>query len=33
MHADWQRCGIRKRDDGTEMRKYQPDWQDKRPRW
>lgn len=24
MHADWQRCGIRKRDDGTEMRKYDP---------
>jgi len=33
MHADWQSCGIRKRDDGTEMRKYDPNWSDKRPRF
>ena len=33
MHADWQRCGIRKRDDGTEMRKYDPTWKDMRPRY
>jgi glucarate dehydratase len=33
MHADWQRCGIRKRDDATEMRKYEPGFVDTRPRF
>jgi glucarate dehydratase len=31
MHADWQRCGIRKRDDATEMRKYNPAFTGQRP--
>jgi hypothetical protein len=25
------RCGLRKRDDAAEMRKYRPDWSGKRP--
>jgi glucarate dehydratase len=33
MHADYLACGIRKRDDATEMRKYQPDWPTHRPRF
>lgn len=33
MHADWERCGIRRRNDGDEMRRHVPDWQYKNPRW
>jgi glucarate dehydratase len=33
LHENWKRCGLRKRDDVTEMRKYWPDWNPKRPRW
>jgi glucarate dehydratase len=32
MHQDYQDCGLRKRDDASEMRKYQPDWSSRRPR-
>jgi len=32
-HDDYERCGIRQRDDGAEMRKYDPDWTFKRPRY
>ncbi len=33
MHQDYLSCGIRKRDDATEMKKYQPDWPSHRPRF
>lgn len=33
MHETYQRCGIRGRDDVTEMRRYVPDWQPLSPRW
>lgn len=33
MHQDYLGCGIRKRDDATEMKKYQPDWPSHRPRF
>jgi glucarate dehydratase len=33
MHAAYRACDIRQRNDGAEMRKYQPDWRDLRPRW
>jgi glucarate dehydratase len=32
MHQAYLACGIKKRDDATEMRKYQPDWSSRRPR-
>lgn len=32
MHQDYLDCGLRKRDDASEMRKYQPDWSSRRPR-
>ena len=31
MHADWERCGIRRRNDRDEMRRHVPGWE--RPRW
>jgi glucarate dehydratase len=33
LHEQYQTCGIRKRDDAHEMRKYRPDWELKRPRF
>ncbi|MBL8698214.1 MAG: glucarate dehydratase [Alphaproteobacteria bacterium] len=33
LHENFLRCGIRKRDDGAEMRKHQPGWNGKRPRF
>ena len=33
LHAQYLSCGIRRRDDGTEMRKHQPGWQGARPRF
>lgn len=33
LHENWLRCGIRKRDDAKEMRKYKPDWSSARPRF
>ncbi|MBN9062760.1 MAG: glucarate dehydratase [Rhizobiales bacterium 65-9] len=33
LHENWRTCGIRKRDDAKEMRKYQPDWSGRRPRF
>ena len=33
MHQDYLACGIKKRDDATEMRKYQPDWSSRRPKF
>jgi len=33
LHENYLRCGIRKRDDGAEMRKHQPAWNGKRPRF
>jgi glucarate dehydratase len=32
MHQDYLDCGLRNRDDATEMRKYQPDFSSRRPR-
>lgn len=31
MHADWERCGIRRRNDRDEMRRHVPGWE--RPQW
>jgi glucarate dehydratase len=33
MHADYLACGIRKRDDASEIKKYSPDWSPARPRF
>jgi glucarate dehydratase len=33
LHEQYQRCGIRRRDDAGEMRKYRPDWVMRRPRF
>ena len=33
MHQDYLACGIKKRDDAAEMKKYQPDWQSQRPKF
>jgi len=33
MHADWEACGIRRRDDGDEMRRHVPGWEYRNPRW
>jgi glucarate dehydratase len=33
LHANYLACGIRRRDDGTEMRKHVPGWQGGRPRF
>ena len=33
LHANFVACGIRRREDGKEMRKHQPDWQGARPRF
>lgn len=33
LHGNFLRCGIRKRDDGAEMRKHQPGWNGQRPRF
>ena len=33
LHQNYLDCGIRKRDDAAEMRKYRPDWTGKRPRF
>ena len=33
LHRQYQTCGIRKRDDAKEMRKYRPDWSSARPRF
>ena len=33
LHENFLRCGIRKRDDGAEMRKHQPGWNGRRPRF
>jgi len=33
MHQDWERCGIRRRNDADEMRRHQPGWEYKNPRW
>ncbi len=33
LHANYLACGIRRRDDGTEMRKHVPDWQGGGPRF
>ena len=33
MHEDYLRCGIRKRDDTGYMKRFQPDYQRRLPRW
>jgi len=33
LHDNYLRCGLRKRDDAAEMRKYRPGWSGKRPRF
>jgi glucarate dehydratase len=33
LHKQYLDCGIRKRDDAKEMRKYRPDWNSDRPRY
>jgi glucarate dehydratase len=33
LHRNFVECGIRKRDDGAEMRKYDATWTDERPRF
>ncbi|MEH0935411.1 glucarate dehydratase family protein [Micromonospora psammae] len=33
MHEDYQRCGIRERDDTAYLRQFQPDYEKRRPRW
>ncbi|MBI1243843.1 MAG: glucarate dehydratase [Alphaproteobacteria bacterium] len=33
LHHQYVTCGIRKRDDAKEMRKYRPDWNSARPRF
>lgn len=33
LHEQWLKCGVRKRDDGGYMRRVQPDWDGKRPRF
>lgn len=33
LHRQYQTCGIRARDDSAQMRKYQPDWSGKAPRF
>ena len=33
LHENWRVCGIRRRDDGREMRKHVPDWSGRRPRF
>ncbi len=33
LHRQYQTCGIRTRDDSAQMRKYQPDWSGKPPRF
>ena len=33
LHTNWVRCGIRKRDDASEMLKHEPDWKGGRPRF
>jgi glucarate dehydratase len=33
LHENWVRCGIRRRDDASEMLKHQPDWKGARPRF
>ena len=33
MHEDYQRCGIRRRDDTAYMQRFQPDYRKLRPRW
>ncbi len=33
LHQQYLDCGIRKRDDAKEMRKYRPDWNSDRPRF
>ena len=33
LHRNYVECGIRVRDDATEMRKHQPDFDDRRPRF
>jgi glucarate dehydratase len=33
MHEQYRRCGIRKRDDAAQMRKYRPDFISQRPRY
>ncbi len=33
LHRQYLTCGVRKRDDAAEMRKYRPDWSSNRPRF
>jgi glucarate dehydratase len=33
MHEEYQRCGIRQRDDTGYMRRFQPEYQKRLPRW
>jgi len=33
MHEDWQRCGLRRRNDRDEMRRHIPAWEYRNPRW
>ena len=33
LHRNYETCGIRRRDDGMEMRKHVPGWNGKRPRF
>ena len=33
LHGNYINCGIRRRDDGQEMRKYDPNFSDTRPRF
>jgi glucarate dehydratase len=33
LHEQYQRCGIRKRDDESEMRKYEPEFSKRKPRF
>jgi glucarate dehydratase len=33
MHEDYETCGIRDRDDVGYMRRFQPDYEMRRPRW
>ena len=32
-HETYLRCGIRNRNDTTQIRKYHPDWDDRQPRF
>jgi glucarate dehydratase len=33
MHSDYERCGIRERDDVGYLKQFRPDYELRRPRW